>query len=68
MSANLSELKQLLQDQLDILSELQELGYNVVTCGNCGKPFLMGKIREETIICPYCFGAGEQCDMPDLFY
>lgn len=26
--------------QLDLLKALQELGYNIVTCGNCGQVFI----------------------------
>ena len=29
-----------LNEQLKILQEIQELGYNVVTCGHCGDVFL----------------------------
>lgn len=55
--------------QLDMLKEIQESGYNIVTCGDCGTVNII-EIRESEDL-HTCFDCGfqsEGCDFPDLFY
>jgi len=55
--------------QLNILKEIQSIGYNVVTCGNCGGVVLHKIINNiETIECTHCNTTMDLCDMPDLYY
>ena len=55
--------------QLEMLEEIQESGYNIVTCGDCGVVQII-EIRESEDL-HTCFDCGfqsEGCDFPDLFY
>ena len=55
--------------QLEMLKEIQESGYNIVTCGDCGTVNII-EIRESEDL-HTCFDCGfqsEGCDFPDLFY
>ena len=55
--------------QLEILNEIQNDGYNVVTCGNCGDVVLHKILNNiETIVCPHCITTMDISDMPDLYY
>ena len=56
-----------LQGQLLLLREVQQLGHNVVTCGNCGD-VLIHKTTDEVVLCPHCGYESDPCDFPDLFY
>lgn len=38
-----------LNDQLKLLEELQTFGYNVVTCGNCGKVLILKRLTNKPI-------------------
>ena len=53
--------------QIKLQSELQDLGYNIVTCGNCGAT-LIHKTSDEKIVCVDCGFQGEPSDFPDLYY
>lgn len=48
-------------------SRLNAKGLNIVTCGNCGEPFVT-YLNEEEHTCPYCGFQSEPCDFPDLFH
>ena len=55
--------------QLDMLKEIQESGYNIVTCGDCGTVNII-EIRESEDL-HTCFDCGfqsEGCDFAVLFY
>lgn len=52
--------------QITLQNELQKLGFNVVTCGNCGS-VLIHKTSENTIDC-ICGEEMEICDCPDYWY
>ena len=55
--------------QLDMLKEIQESGYNIVTCHECGTVQIV-EIRESEDV-HTCFDCGFQSegrDFPDLFY
>lgn len=61
--------------QKEILQEMHEDGYNVVTCGNCAEVILVDTFnadtqeREEIIDmkCPHCDFVGDYSDFPDLY-
>jgi len=53
--------------QLEIQEAIQEAGYNVVTCGDCGCVFFH-EIGEKILVCPHCDEEQECSDAPDLFY
>jgi len=51
--------------QLHILQRIQEKGYNVCTCGNCGQ-VLLHKITDNAIVCFNCSEDMDLADCPDL--
>tara|TARA_R100001443_G_scaffold39447_4_gene52775 strand:- start:4797 stop:4964 length:168 start_codon:yes stop_codon:yes gene_type:complete len=54
-------------NQLELLEQIQEKGYNVVTCGSCGVVNIV-ESSEELHTCYDCEYESEPCDFPDLFY
>ena len=56
--------------QLKLNEEINGLGYNIVTCGNCGAVILVKKeVFAVKIICYDCSCVSEDgSDFPDLFY
>lgn len=42
-------------------------GINIVTCGECGEPFVVS-LSEEEHTCPFCKFTSEIYDFPDLFH
>ena len=59
-------------EQLKILERIQDAGFNVVTCGNCGSVNLVDleKLEKDNhlITCYDCNKTLDNADMPDLFY
>jgi len=58
-------------EQYTILRRMQEDGYNVVTCGNCGDVVLLEMNvaqHDEDVQCPHCKETMDYCDMPDLYH
>ena len=55
------------QNQLHLNVAINEIGINIVTCGNCGD-VLLHKTSEDTITCPHCEFKSEPCDFPDLIH
>ena len=57
-----------MNNQFEILQRMQQDGYNLVTCGNCGDLVLLetDDIIDE-IKCPHCKETMEYSDMPDLY-
>jgi endogenous inhibitor of DNA gyrase (YacG/DUF329 family) len=55
----------------EILKQQQEIllnkSINIVTCGNCGEPFVV-TLEQETHTCPFCAFQSDSCDFPDLFH
>jgi len=51
--------------QVRLQEELQVLGYNVVTCIDCGT-VIITKVKHITV-CPDCF-CEESNEFPDLWY
>jgi phage FluMu protein Com len=59
-----------MNNQFEILQRMQQDGYNVVTCGNCGDVVLLELNvvqRYLDVQCPHCKETMEYCDMPDLY-
>lgn len=54
-----------IEQQVALQNKLQNLGFNIVTCGNCGC-VLIHKTGETTIDC-ICGEEMEICDCPDLW-
>ncbi len=58
-------------EQYTILRRMQEDGYNVVTCGNCGDVVLLDlnvAQHYEDVQCPHCKETMDYSDMPDLYH
>lgn len=51
--------------QIQLQEQLQNEGFNIVECGNCGTVLIHG-CSEESIHC-FC-GEMDLCDCPDLYY
>lgn len=54
-------------EQVKLLKEIQEKGYNVVTCGNCPTVFLH-RTGVNEVTCPVCKMTQDTSDCPDLWY
>lgn len=61
-----TDIERLYSTQEQLQRELQSLGYNVVSCGNCGD-VLLHRTPTDEIQCPHCTLVGEPCDFPDLY-
>lgn len=58
-----------ISEQKERLESIQELGFNVVNCGDCGDVVIISLDDEcETIECQGCGFIGEHCDYPDYVY
>ena len=56
-------------EQTKLLIEIQELGYNIVTCGECGVVNIIEiREQEDDHTCFDCGFQSDGCDFPDLFY
>lgn len=54
--------------QLELQRRIQdELGLNIVTCGNCGSVIIHER-HDELIECPDCNNISDPCDFPDVNY
>ena len=58
--------KEIAENQIRIQQEMQNAGFNIVTCGNCGST-LLHEIEDETIEC-LCGHDMDLSDCPDLWY
>ena len=58
--------------QYEIIIEMQNNGYNVVTCGDCGEVLLVDKDElkdnKHIMSCEYCGMESDYADFPDLVY
>ena len=59
--------KSLKQMQIELQHNIQNTGYNIVTCGNCGS-VIIHDVDIHEIICPNCLFKGEPSDFPYLNY
>ena len=58
-----------LDEQKERLDEIQELGYNVVNCGDCGDVLIISLTHDsDDIECQGCGFVSEHCDFPDYAY
>lgn len=51
----------------EVLCEMQNAGFNVTTCGDCGAIKLLGRERSEELTCEQCGFTEEDCWFPDLY-
>lgn len=56
----------MINKQHKLLLELQNKGYNIVTCGNCGA-VIIHKTGKHKLHCYDCGFSSDVCDFPDLF-
>ena len=60
--------KESIKQQAKTLERMQQDGYNVVTCGNCGGVILLEVYNFiEEVFCPHCEETVNYCNMPDLY-
>lgn len=57
---------EVVQNQIKLIEELQNTGFNVVSCGNCGS--IMIHRTSDTHLDCLCGIKMELCDCPDLWY
>jgi len=59
-----------MKSQQEILDAMNDAGFSVVTCGNCGSVVLIewAEVDDDNPehSCPYCGFCSEPCDFPDL--
>ena len=55
------------KNQIKLLEELQGIGFNIVTCPDCGSVILC-KRNEDRIRCYDCGEYNDPEDCPDLYY
>ena len=58
--------REIVENQIKIQQEMQNAGFNLVTCGNCGA-ILLHRTGDETIEC-LCGEEMELSDCPDYWY
>lgn len=58
--------QQIAENQIRLQKEIQNAGYNIVTCGNCGS-ILLHKLGDDKINC-FCGGEMDLSDCPDYWY
>jgi hypothetical protein len=56
-----------IKQQVDLQLQMQSVGFNLVTCGHCGSPFLH-ETRVNELKCPFCDFESDTSDFPDYFY
>ena len=58
--------REIVEKQIRIQEKIQNIGFNVVTCGNCGS-ILLHELGDETIEC-FCEREMNLSDCPDYWY
>lgn len=58
--------KEKAKNQIRLQKEIQKVGFNIVTCGNCGS-ILLHEIGDESIEC-FCGKEMNLSDCPDYWY
>lgn len=58
--------KEIAERQIELQSKMQSVGFNLVTCGNCGS-LLIHEVGDEIIDC-FCGQAMDVSDCPDYWY
>jgi hypothetical protein len=54
--------------QIELQEKIQQVGFNIVNCGNCGSIVLHECNEEDNIDCPYCDEILDKSDCPDFLY
>lgn len=57
---------QIAEHQIQLQSKIQNAGFNIVTCGNCGE-VLLHEVGDERIEC-FCGRTMSLSDCPDYWY
>lgn len=60
-------IKEKVKEQIDIFSDLQNAGFNIVTCGSCGSINLHLIDHEGHLECAFCDMISDPCDFPDYW-
>jgi hypothetical protein len=58
--------REVVLNQIHLQEKLQQAGFNIVECGNCGT-VLIHKTGDETTHC-FCGEEMDLCDCSDLYY
>lgn len=58
--------KEIAENQIRLQREIQNAGYNIVTCGNCGG-ILLHELADDKIDC-FCGSEMDLSDCPDYWY
>lgn len=58
--------RQVVEKQIKLQEQLQNAGYNIVTCGNCGT-VLIHELGKGKVNC-FCGQKMDLSDCPDLYY
>jgi len=57
------------KSQFALILELQEQGYNIVTCGECGSVIILKtKKDKDDLRCPHCGFTDDYSSFPDLYH
>lgn len=56
------------KEQINLQSQIQNAGFNIINCGHCGSVVLHELNEEESIDCPYCDTVLDLSDCPDFLY
>lgn len=57
--------KDIVLQQIKYLKDIQAIGYNIVTCGDCGATLIIS--RKDTKVNCVCNLESDLCDCPDLW-
>ena len=60
-------MEKLIKEQIDVFFQIQNSGFNIVTCGNCGTVLLHKINNEEHIDCFGCHTKMAKSDCPDYW-
>jgi ribosomal protein S27E len=60
--------KQKILKQIELQEKIQQAGFNIVNCGNCGSVVLHECNEEDDIDCLYCDEILAKSDCPDFLY
>ena len=69
MDKNINEMKNkrnIILHQIELQERIQKIGFNIVTCGNCGE-ILLHETKDETINC-FCGQTMALSDCTDYWY
>ncbi|MDR6548488.1 putative nucleic-acid-binding Zn-ribbon protein [Chryseobacterium rhizosphaerae] len=67
IEANIEKYQEWQESQSEIFYKIQNAGFNIVTCGNCGEVILHEIHEEGEIHCGGCSRDMDKSDCPDLY-